>query len=90
MPALQCDQCDHCFPVPTGAGEKVRCPQCRAFVRVPAAGVVPVSVGRAGVSNAAVARRVVGVGGTLAYWVFLAILILTAVLVLAILPALMG
>jgi uncharacterized paraquat-inducible protein A len=46
MPAAQCDQCDHCFPVPANsAGQKVRCPQCDAFVRVAAApvpGTIPV------------------------------------------------
>lgn len=37
MPAVQCDQCDHCFPVPASyAAEKVVCPRCRAKVRVAA------------------------------------------------------
>ena len=35
MPAVQCDQCDTCFPVPVDyAGEKVICPRCKARVRV--------------------------------------------------------
>lgn len=42
MPEIQCDQCDRQFTAPAEyAGQKVQCPNCHAYVRVP---VRPASV----------------------------------------------
>ena len=64
MPALQCDQCDHCFPAPPNAGAKVRCPACRAYVRA----AQPVLIKQVALSNADIAGRVVGVILTITLW----------------------
>jgi uncharacterized paraquat-inducible protein A len=45
VPDVTCAQCDHEFAAPvTSRGQKVHCPNCRAWVRVPEKAAGPQSV----------------------------------------------